>query len=215
MELVPGLHWIEGQRSNIYIWEGNTNPILVDTGMPGDVQIILDTIREIGYQPADIEAIFITHADLDHAGSAAVLQKQTNATIYAGSQTAEYLQQGKSPKHMPWLVQFFLDRLFTATRQVPAEAIRVVSRWRTRSPDSGNWLVLSTPGHTLDHFAFCSSCPWYTICRRCFKYPRRSAPEHPEAHYGRSRSSRSVSHSVIATYPGGDRLRSRSADAGS
>ncbi|MEH6361859.1 MAG: thiamine pyrophosphate-binding protein, partial [Amylibacter sp.] len=43
---------------------GRPGPVLVDTGMPGDTQIILDSIREIGYQPTDIESIFITHADL-------------------------------------------------------------------------------------------------------------------------------------------------------
>ena len=95
MELLPNLHWIEGRASNIYVWSGEAGLIMVDCGMPGDAKKILATIREIGRQPTDVRAILITHADIDHAGAAAEIQKESQAPVLTGRETAGWLNEGK------------------------------------------------------------------------------------------------------------------------
>ena len=155
MELIPDLHIIEGQRSNIYLWLGDGGPIMIDAGMPNDVDTIVNYLAGIDLDITELEAIFVTHADLDHAGAAATIQAQSGATIYAGSETAGLLQQGKSPKHMQWLVQFVIDH-FMSYPKIPAEAIQIVGDGETVL-ERGDWQALATPGHTLDHFAFCSN----------------------------------------------------------
>jgi len=154
MELLPNLFWIEGQRSNIYLWKEEGSLILVDTGLPGDAELIVETVQDIGYQLSDIKAILITHADADHAGSAAALQTRTGATLYAGSETVELLRLGKSPKHLPRLVQFIVDR-FSSYEPVPVETMLIVEDGELAS-DLGDWQALATPGHTLDHHSYCS-----------------------------------------------------------
>jgi glyoxylase-like metal-dependent hydrolase (beta-lactamase superfamily II) len=151
MELVPDLYWIEGRRSNIFLWQGEAGLILVDTGTPGDANNILKALHALGHQPSDLTAIFITHADWDHAGSTTVIQAQSGATVYAGPQTAEHLRVGKSPKHMSWPVQFMLDH-FIRYRPVPAESIQVIEDGEA-IPEFDSWVAMATPGHTLDHFS--------------------------------------------------------------
>ena len=155
MELIPNLHLIEGQRSNIYLWLGDGGPIMVDAGMPNDRKKIIKFMAEIGLDLAELKAIFVTHADLDHAGAAATIQAQSGATVYAGSETAGLLQQGKSPKHMQWPVQFVVDH-FMSYPKIPAEVIQIVGDGDTVL-DLGDWQALATPGHTMDHFSFCSN----------------------------------------------------------
>ena len=154
MELIPNLHMIEGQRSNIYLWLGDGGPIMVDAGMPNDKDKIVRYIAEIGLKLAELKAIFITHADLDHAGSAASIQAQSGATVYAGFETATFLKKGKSPKHMPLLVQLVIDHLMSYPR-LPSGILQIVGDTDTVL-DSSDWQALATPGHTLDHFSFYS-----------------------------------------------------------
>lgn len=141
--------------SNTYLWIDEAGLMLVDSGRPGDADTILNYVQEIGRHPSEIEAILITHADYDHAGSAARIQEHSGATIYAGPRSAELLSVGKSPKHMPGLAQFIIDRFFHF-QPVPEETIKTVSDGETL-PAMNDWHVLATPGHTRDHHAFFSS----------------------------------------------------------
>ena len=127
---------------------------MVDAGMPGDVKRIDRYLGKIGRDVSDIRAILISHADYDHAGSVAVVQERSGAAVYAGSESAGLLSQGKSPKHMPAPVQFVVDRFFTY-RPVPAEAIKIVSDGE-QIEELGDWRALATPGHCPDHHAFAS-----------------------------------------------------------
>jgi glyoxylase-like metal-dependent hydrolase (beta-lactamase superfamily II) len=154
MELLPNLHWIEGRTSNIYFWTGLDSLILIDTGMPGDLNLILSYIHERACQITDLSAILITHADIDHAGSLAAIQKRSGAKVYAGAETARLLAEGKAPKHMPKFVQFLSDRLFRF-RSVPEDAIYMLSDG-DRIPELEDWHILATPGHSPDHHSFYS-----------------------------------------------------------
>ena len=154
MDLLPGLYLIEGKRSNIYLWERENGLILVDAGSPGDGERVLDYIERIGYQPSMVSAILITHADIDHAGSAALLQAYTGATIFTGAKTSQLLVQGKSPEHMPRIVQFIID-YFMPYKPVDPESIQVVDDGDSLD-ELADLRVLATPGHTMGHHSFCS-----------------------------------------------------------
>ena len=154
MELLPGLHWIEGRASNIYLWLDEAGLIMVDTGMPGDSKKILSYFEEVGLQPSDVSAILITHADLDHAGGAAELSARCEAPVYASAATTEFLVIGKSPKHLPRLAQFISDRFFGYT-PVGEDRIAIVEDGQAL-PDLEAWQAMATPGHCIDHHSFCS-----------------------------------------------------------
>lgn len=154
MEILPGLHWIEGRASNIYLWQDDAGLIMVDTGMPGDTKKILATIAEKGLRPTDVIAILVTHADIDHAGGAAELSESCDAPIIASSKTASLLTVGKSPKHMPRIIQFVSDRFF-GYKPVVKDRIQIIEDGQTL-PELDEWQALATPGHCADHYSFCS-----------------------------------------------------------
>lgn len=154
MEVLPNLYWIEGRASNIYLWRSKPGLLMVDTGMPGDTSKILACMSEHGLDPQDVVAILVTHADIDHAGSAAKLSHHCDAPIYASAATAEYLAIGKSPEHLPRIAQFIADRFF-GYEQVNSERVRVVADGQPL-PEFEEWTALATPGHCQDHFAFFS-----------------------------------------------------------
>jgi len=58
--------------------------VIVDTGVGGQAERILERIAEEGHAPGDVSLILLTHGHGDHAGSAAALRDATGAPIALG-----------------------------------------------------------------------------------------------------------------------------------
>ena len=155
MELFPNLHWVEAGYANSFLCIEQEGLALVDSGQPGRAETIFDYIRKIGRQPSELTRILITHADWDHVGSAAAIQEETGATVYAGPQTTTLLLEGKPPDHLPLPLRFIM-KFVARYQRLPAPAVETVADGDTL-PILEELTVLSTPGHTPDHHAFFSS----------------------------------------------------------
>lgn len=150
MEIVPGVHWLKAGYANVYLCVEQDGLALIDSGMPGQADKILKYISSLGRTPSELKTILITHADWDHAGSAAEIQARTGATVVAAPQTADFLRRGRAPRHMPKLLAFVLEllgRYKPVSLVAPAEA-------GTTLPVLDGLQILATPGHTPDHHAF-------------------------------------------------------------
>ena len=152
LEIQPNVYWINGGSSNFYLAVDDAGLLLVDAGMPRREKLVWEQIETLGYQPTDLTRILVTHADMDHVGSLAAIQRETGAKVYAGKETAVLLPNGRSPKHMPWFAQLIIDA-FMRYGKIPADCIEVVEPGQTL-PFLGGIQVLATPGHTLDHFSY-------------------------------------------------------------
>lgn len=155
MEIAPNVHWLETGSSNVYLILAPPDIVLIDTGMPRQQGAIFDQLRRLGHEPTALSHILVTHADLDHVGSLAALHQASGAKIFAGAASAKLIQQGKSPKHMPVIMQWIIDT-FMKYGAVPHEKISIFHDGDTL-PFLGGLEVLATPGHTPDHFSF--FCP--------------------------------------------------------
>jgi glyoxylase-like metal-dependent hydrolase (beta-lactamase superfamily II) len=151
-EVAPGIYWIETSAVNVYLGRDSDGLVLFDTGLPNNHLHFLRAIEESGYKPTDLKRIVLTHADIDHAGSLAAVQAATGATIYTGAATADLIIRGKSPKHMPLVIQFVIDR-FLSYKPISQEMIQIVADGEML-PLMGGLEALATPGHTPDHFSF-------------------------------------------------------------
>jgi glyoxylase-like metal-dependent hydrolase (beta-lactamase superfamily II) len=154
MEISPNVHWLETSSSNVYLIVEPPNIVLVDTGMPKQQKAIFKLLNSLGYQPTELTHILVTHADMDHVGSLAAIQEVSGAQVFAGLASAELIDRGKSPKHMPAIVQWMIDT-FMKYGSVPQDKITIFKDGETL-PFLGGLQVLATPGHTLDHFSFFS-----------------------------------------------------------
>ena len=154
VQILPNFYWIEAKGSNIYLCVDEDGLTLVDCGMPKREGFVWEALAQMGRQKRDLKRILLTHADMDHVGSAAVIQAETGARVYAGGETADLIQQGKSPQHMPWLAQLIIDR-FMRYQTISSSVIELFADGDV-VPCLGGLQVLATPGHTLDHFSFYS-----------------------------------------------------------
>src|SRR5215207_10195881 len=94
-QLVPGVYAIPLGPVNAYlIDDSDPSPdsgqslTLIDTGIPGSAEQIMQAVRELGRQPADIRHILVTHCHPDHSGSLAALKAATGADTYMHAEDA-------------------------------------------------------------------------------------------------------------------------------
>lgn len=152
-EIQPDVYWLDGGSVNLYLCVADDGLTLIDTGMPKSEKLVLSAVAALGRPAGDLRYILLTHADIDHAGSAAALLAATKATLYASEATAVYLRNGRSPEHLPRLVQPIAN-LFKY-RPVPAEQISLFAAGDLL-PAWGGLEVLAAPGHTPDQHVFYS-----------------------------------------------------------
>ncbi len=61
--------------ASVYVVAGKKDVALVETGLSSCAPEILDGLSSLGFRPEDITYVIVTHAHLDHAGSAGILLK--------------------------------------------------------------------------------------------------------------------------------------------
>ena len=85
MEIAPGVHRLENLNGSNVVLIADEQMAVVDTGIAGNGDAIVDQIRKIGRSPSDLRWIVVTHFHFDHSGSAAELHELTGARIVAHS----------------------------------------------------------------------------------------------------------------------------------
>lgn len=117
---------------------------LVDTGFKGRCRPIFRNVARLGYSPADITNIIITHHHADHVGSLAALVNATGARVIAHPADAPYID-GQVPQPGPESILMSPLRSFWSTAPVPVD---VLVDEGDELPMLGGTKVLHTPGHT-------------------------------------------------------------------
>lgn len=153
-QILNDVYCINTGTVNCYLIRDGESLCLIDTGMPNDARKIVAAIEELNQTSQDLTHILLTHADIDHAGGLSALLKECEPTVYASTETAELIAQGRSPRHLPRLMQFIGDIFFRYPR-VAMDKFTTVQEGDTL-PIWGGLEVLATPGHTLDHLSFYS-----------------------------------------------------------
>lgn len=74
VEVTPGIYQATASHVSWLLVEEGGSVTLVDTGWPKDYERIVASLERIGRTPADVHAIVLTHAHIDHMGAAEELR---------------------------------------------------------------------------------------------------------------------------------------------
>jgi glyoxylase-like metal-dependent hydrolase (beta-lactamase superfamily II) len=98
MEIVRGVHQVDGITGNCYIINGK-KMVVIDTGLPGNSRKIINYIRvALKRSPNDVTTIILTHYHADHSGNVYELKNLTGANIAVHSEDADYISGKKEMK---------------------------------------------------------------------------------------------------------------------
>ena len=81
--------------SNAYLIKGQ-QPVLIDTGCPGEEQNIIRALEAHRYSLRDLRLIIHTHAHMDHAGSTAALTALGGTPSLIHSRDYDHLLHGQN-----------------------------------------------------------------------------------------------------------------------
>ncbi len=80
-QIFDNAYYVGLQTVCAYLIDTGEGLVLIDSTFPDTGDAVLDNIRTLGFNPEDIEYIFITHAHTDHVGGAARIKEVSGARV--------------------------------------------------------------------------------------------------------------------------------------
>ncbi|KYF61567.1 MBL fold metallo-hydrolase [Sorangium cellulosum] len=137
---------------NAHLLVGAAGCVLVDAGVPEAAPKVGEALARAGRGWSDLKLIVVTHAHIDHAGSAAALRERSGALVVAHEAEVEHLD-GRAPMTFcptGWFGRVFVRAPLVHERYAPVAPDLVLSGNETLdlAPYGVKGRVRHTPGHT-------------------------------------------------------------------
>ena len=158
------VHLARTELVNWTIVADGSGVMLIDAGFPGSRDDVLTSLRSLGFTSADVGAILLTHAHIDHLGAAIWFAHTHGTPVYChpaevAHARRDYLEQASPaalmaqawrPQWLRWSAQVAakgaLQRAgIPAARPLTAEIAATLP---------GRPRALPTPGHTSGHCSY-------------------------------------------------------------
>lgn len=136
--IVGDVYYVGSAELSSFLITTPEGHILLDAPMEQNVPHILRSIRELGFDPADIEIMINSHGHYDHAGGFAEMKRVTGAKLLASAVEAELIEAGgRGP------FSFGESSHFT-----PVKVDRYIEDDEVVELGGVELLAIMTPGHT-------------------------------------------------------------------
>lgn len=156
MKIVDNVFVVPGVIANTYVIVDRDGLTIIDAGLPRSEKKILAYVATLGKSPQDVKHIIITHADLDHFGGLAALQKATGARTYASQVESDAMAKGESSRQIRpsglSLRHILFSLLSPFIKGTPFQVDEIIREGYVFAV-LGGLQVLDTPGHTPGHIS--------------------------------------------------------------
>ena len=162
--VAEGVHLAQTPLVNWTLISDSSGVVLIDAGFPGNRDDVLTSLTALGFGPADVRAILLTHAHIDHFGTAIWFAKTHGTPVYCharevGHAKRDYLEQA-SPAAL--MTQAWRPSWLSWSLQIAAKGALVregIPTSRALTADiaatlPGQPVALPTPGHTSGHCSY-------------------------------------------------------------
>jgi glyoxylase-like metal-dependent hydrolase (beta-lactamase superfamily II) len=164
VELIQVTDSVHIARTALVNWTVVTDAggaMLIDAGFPGQRAEVLASLRQLGFDHRDLRAILLTHAHIDHFGTAIWLAAEHRVPVYChadevGHAQREYLEQASTidvvlhawqPRWLLWSAEIARKGAFVHTGIPSAQGLTE----DIAATLPGRPVAIPTPGHTGGH----------------------------------------------------------------
>ncbi len=143
--IAGNLYYVGNADVSSHLIDTGQGLILIDTGFPQTLYLLLESIRRLGFNPYDVQYILHSHGHYDHFGGTRALVELTGAKTALGAQDLEVL---KSRPELSWAPEYGVN--FYETFEVDISLIngQLISLGNT------SIFCIHTPGHTSGTMSF-------------------------------------------------------------
>lgn len=163
-EVGRGVFVVEASGSNVAVVVDGSDVTLVDTGYPADRELLEAAVERVGRRLSDVAAVLLTHAHVDHRGSAEWLRERLGAPVHchaaeaplARGERVEMISEADLALRIwrPSVLMFTVKALRRGARRT-AHVTEVLGFEADGTLDvPGRPHAVHTPGHTSGHAAF-------------------------------------------------------------
>ena len=92
-QIFDNVYYVGTDHVSSYLITTPGGLVLIDATSAETVDALLDNVRQLGFDPEEIEYVFITHPHNDHYGGAVRIKELTGATICMSGPDWEFLEQ--------------------------------------------------------------------------------------------------------------------------
>jgi metallo-beta-lactamase class B len=92
--IADGLYYVGARNISSYLIDTGAGLVLVDAGFEATAPLVLEGVRTLGFDPADIRYLLIGQAHQDHAGGLAAIKRLTGAAMVASRADGSLLERG-------------------------------------------------------------------------------------------------------------------------
>ncbi|HUN21742.1 MAG TPA: MBL fold metallo-hydrolase [Anaerolineales bacterium] len=137
-----------------YLLEGKDGLVLIEAGPSSTLPTLLAGIRALGFDPAEVRNVLLTHIHLDHAGSAGWWAAQ-GAQIWVHPLGAPHLVEPERLMSSAGRIYGeHMHRLWGEMRPIPAEKITTLADGERFTIGGHTFTALDTPGHARHHLVY-------------------------------------------------------------
>lgn len=148
------LHFKTDQTIAAFLVETSAGPILVETGPHSVFEHLREALAEHGYQPEDIQHVFLSHIHFDHAGAAWAFAEQ-GATVYVHPAGYRHLQDPtKLYQSAKRIYGDEMESLWGDMRIIPEDRLVSVADEQVIQVGEQSLQAWHTPGHASHHIAW-------------------------------------------------------------
>jgi len=164
-EVADGVYRLCSTMTNMYLIEDDDGLTLVDAGLPYQMELLQSGLERIGAEITDIEAVILTHTDVDHIGLAEPLRRE-GIPVWVPEDGYEAASKGGnelSNRFMlslwrPAYVRFILT-LMDGDLENASKGAEPIAEANTFTGGQvldvpGRPEVIQTPGHREEHCSF-------------------------------------------------------------
>ena len=100
-QIFDNVYYVGTEHVSSYLITTPGGLVLIDATNADTADSLLDNVRQLGFDPSQIEYVFITHPHDDHYGGAARIKEATGATIGMSGEDWEFLEQRERRADQP------------------------------------------------------------------------------------------------------------------
>lgn len=113
--VAPRIYFVGNRFVGSFLVDTSEGLALIDTTLFETTYMLLESIRELGFDPKNIKKLLLTHSHMDHDGGARVLHELTGADIYLDKADDEWRKRPEADmsaegfKIVPYTVDHYYD----------------------------------------------------------------------------------------------------------